>query len=276
MGVRSSSLGLLLLITAPASVAQAYLIDANDARVVEHGTMELELQPIGYLQTLIGDEEHYLVAPSAQIYWGLAEGWDLLFLTRGFGLLDDAMGESPYALAEQMLAFRAMLRDGRYSDEEAEGPSVTLQVGALLPGVEAETGVGATLALLFAQQWDAGTLHLNVWTNLTQDRTFELFLSAVIEGPLAWPVRPTVEVYFDVDDGEPYLSGLLGAVGDVSDEFSIQAGARVGGWEGYLELEVRISSWIYWEVWDPATINRTSDRSARRALRGSRSTSAGS
>lgn len=257
--MRTSSLALLLLCLAPATSAQAYLIDTNDAMVVEHGSMALELQPIGYLQTLIGDEEHYLVVPSAQLYWGLAEGWDVLYLTRGFGLLDDAMGDSPYAIAEQMIAFRAMLRDGAYSDEEAEGPSVTLQVGVLLPGIEAETGAGASVALLFAQQWDAGTLHLNAWANLTQARTFELFLSAVMEGPPDWSVRPTVEVYFDVDDGEPYLSGLLGAVGDVTDEFSIQAGARVGGWEDYLELEVRVSSWIEWEVWDPATVGGRAD-----------------
>lgn len=271
--MRTSSLGLVLLLLAPTSIAHAYLIDANDARVVDHGTMELELQPLGYLQTLLGDEEHYLVIPSAQFYWGLAEGWDVLYLTRGFGLLDDAMGESPYAIAEQQLLFRAMLRDGRYSDEEAEGPSITLQFGALLPGIEAETGVGASVALLFAQQWDAGTLHLNLWTNLTQERNFNLFVSAVMEGPPEWSVRPTVEVFFDLDDGEPYLSGLLGAVGDVGDEFSIQAGARVGGWEDYLEFEVRVSSWIYWEVWDPATVNRTSGRSARRAPRESPSTS---
>jgi hypothetical protein len=240
---------------APARGA-AYLIDANDARVVDHGTVELELQPAGYLQTLIGDEVQYLVAPSAQIHWGFGDGWDVLLLTRGFGVLGGGVGESPYSLAEQMVAFRAMLRDGRYSDEDAEGPSLTLQVGALLPGVEAEPGVGATAALLFAQQWDEGTLHLNAWANLTQARIFNLFLAAVVEGPGAWPVRPTVEVFFDVDDGEPYLSGLLGAVGDVDDAFSIQAGARVGGWEGYLELEVRVSSWIYWEVWDPATAGR--------------------
>ncbi len=262
--MRTSSLALLLLLVSPLATAHAYLIDTNDARVVEHGTMELELQPIGYLQTLIGDEEHYLVVPSAQLYWGFGEGFDLLWLTRGFGLLDDAMGESPYAIAEQMLLVRAMLRDGRYSDDEAEGPSVTLQAGVLLPGIGAEVGAGASIALLFAQRWDEGTLHLNVWANFTQDRTFELFTSAVIEGPIAWPVRPTIEVYFDLDDGEPYLSGLVGAVGDVSDEFALQAGARVGGWEGYLELEVRVSSWIYWDVWDPATVNRP-DRVRRRA-----------
>ena len=94
--------------------ARAYLIDLNDARVVEHGTMELELQPVGYWQTVMGEEEHYLVAPSAQIYWGFGEGWDLLLLTRGWALLDDVPDQSRYALQEQMIATRTLLVDGGY------------------------------------------------------------------------------------------------------------------------------------------------------------------
>lgn len=242
----------VLAISSAAAPARAYLIDLNDARVVPHGSMELELQPIGYWQTVIGDEDHQIIAPSSQLYWGFAPGWDILWLTRGFALLDDPAGQSPYSIAEQMLAFRAMLVDGAYSSEgEREGPSLTLQAGLLLPGIEAEAGFGATAGLLFAQQWDAGTLHLNVWANFTQARTFELFVSAVIEAPPAWSVRPCVEVWLDLDDGEPMISGLIGAVGDVSDEVAIQAGVRMGGWEGYLDLEARLSFWFAWEVWDP-------------------------
>ncbi|MEQ8457109.1 MAG: hypothetical protein RLO52_03970 [Sandaracinaceae bacterium] len=231
--------------------ARAYLIDLNDARVVEHGTMELELQPVGYWQTVVGEEEHYLVAPSAQIYWGFGEGWDLLLLTRGWALLDDVPDQSRYALQEQMIATRTLLVDGGYSSEgERDGISLALQTGLLLPGVEAETGFGASLALLFAQRWDAGTLHLNVWTNFTQERTFELFVAAVMEGPDAWPVVPTIEVWFDLDDGVPMLSGLVGALIPIGDEFALQGGVRMGGWEGWLDLEVRVSTWIYWDVFD--------------------------
>ena len=247
---------MLALSLARPAPARAYLIDLNDARVVDHGSMELELQPLGYYQTLLGDEEHYLIAPSAQIYWGLAEGWDVLYLTRGWGRLDEVPDQSPYTVEEQMVAFRVMLRDGAYSDEEADGPSITLQWGLLLPGIDAEIGFGATVALLFAQEWDVGTLHLNAWANLTHERAFNLFVSAVIEGPPEWPARPVIEVWFDLevgDEGEvPALSGLLGIVVDVSDEFALQGGARVGGFDDRLDLEVRVSSWAAFELWDPS------------------------
>lgn len=236
-----------------ASPAQAYLIDLNDARVVALGTMELELQPAGYFQTLIGPEEHYLIAPSAQYYIGLAEDWDVLYLTRGYVLLDDDPEQSPYALAEQFVALRRVLVNGHYNDDELQGPSLAVQMGMFLPGIEAETGVGASVALLFAWRGDPGTIHANVWINYTQDETFDVFTSVVAEGPTAWPVRPTVEVYLDVDDGEPYVSGLVGALWEVSDEFALQGGVRVGGWEDYADLEVRLSSWIYWEVVEQPT-----------------------
>ncbi|MCZ7682333.1 MAG: hypothetical protein M5U28_27495 [Sandaracinaceae bacterium] len=112
---------LLSLAVALPAPARAYLIDANDARVVDHGTFEAEAQPIGYYQLVLGGEDHTLVAPSMQLYLGIAEGWDLLWLTRGFGVMEPAPGQSAYSIAEQMLAFRAMLRHGAYSDDDAEG-----------------------------------------------------------------------------------------------------------------------------------------------------------
>lgn len=245
---RATVLGLAMAMSSWAAPAHAYLVDANDARVVAPGTLELELQPAGYFQILVGDEEYYLLAPSAQIYAGLAERWDMLLLTRGYVGLGPTTRQSPYALAEQFLAFRALLVDGSYSSEgERDGPSLALQMGVFLPGVEAETGFGSSLALLFAWQADVGTFHANAWTNFTQDGTFNFFASVVLEGPPAWSVRPVVEIWADVDDGETTLSGLLGVIGDVSDEFALQAGVRVGGSDGYLDLEVRLSSWIYWE-----------------------------
>ncbi|MCB9594722.1 MAG: hypothetical protein H6719_18525 [Sandaracinaceae bacterium] len=232
--------------------AHAYLIDLNDARTVAPGTMELELQPLGYGQSLLGEEEHYLIAPSQQYYIGLAQDWDVLYTCRGYVSLDDVPDQSPYVLAEQFVALRRVLVNGSYNDEELSGPSLALQMGAYIPGVEAETGFGASLAVLFAWRGEVGTIHGNVWFNYTQDETFDVFTSVAMEGPPAWPVRPTIEVYVDVNDGEPYVSGLLGAIGDVSDEFALQAGVRVGGTvdgeEEYADIEIRLSSWIYWEV----------------------------
>jgi hypothetical protein len=245
------ALALALASLAP-TAAHAYLIDLNDARVVEMGAFEAELQPIGYYQLLAGGEDHEIVAPSSQIYFGFAEGWDFIFLTRGFVLLDDLPEQSDYVLAQQMVGVRAMIVHGAYSDEGLEGPSLTAQFAVLLPDIGGPGRTGVNAALLFAQQWDFATLHLNVWVNTSSDRPLNLFFAAAIEGPIAWDVRPTIEVWLDVTlDGEPQISSLLGAVIDLNDEVALEAGVRMGGWEGWMDLEVRASVWWYWKLWEP-------------------------
>lgn len=263
MGARFALCAVIVWL-APRSAA-AYLLDLNDARVVELGSFEAELQPIGYYTLAIGGEEHTLIAPSLQAVVGLARDCDLLLLTRGYARLDGAPGESTYALADQMLAFRVMLRHGAYSDEGSEGPSLTLQTGLLLPGIEADPDVGATLGLLFAQEGELGTLHANAWVNLTRDQTLEVFASAAIEGPPDWQVRPIVEVWIDlIAEGEPMASVVAGAWIDVTDDFAIEGGARVGGWEGWLDLEVRLAAWWRWQLWRTPEPLRERARAPRR------------
>jgi len=250
-----------------AQPARAYLIDLNDARAVDPGTVELELQPAGYYQTLLGEEEHYVIAPSAQLYLGLAEGWDVLYVTRGYALLDEPDGEPAYTLREQFIGVRRVLVAGAYNDEDLEGPSLAVQAGAFLPGAGAEPGVGASLALLFAWQTDLGALHANVWFNYTQDETFNSFGSLAVEGPPDWPVRPVAELYVEVEDDEPFVSGLIGAVADVSDEFAVQGGVRVGAWQDYAELEVRLSTWVYWDAFSAGDEDSPDELSASSSAR---------
>lgn len=266
-GLRCAALVALAWL-ALAPPAHAYLIETNDARVADHGTFEIELAPIGYRQLVLGDEVHELIVPSMQIYLGIAPGWDVIYLTRGYAPLDGDPTQSAFALADQMIAFRTMLVRGRYSDEGSyDGPSLTLQTGVLLPGIAAETGFGATIALLFAQQWDAGTLHLNAWVDVTHDRALNVFLTSAMEGPDAWTVRPVVEVWIDlVLDGEPMLSGLIGAVWDVSDDFALQAGVRMGGWEGWLDVEARLSAYWVVPLWDASASAGHEEETPERAV----------
>ena len=242
-------LGTLLLVLwwlAPGT-AHAYLVDANDARVAPPGVVEYELQPIGLLHSFT-DQRTYLIAPSLQLYIGLAEEWDMIVLTRGYGAVDGVGTE--YALDDNFVAVRRMLVHGTYSDdgEGDDGPSLTLQVGAFLPPTDAEEAyAGASVALLFAQQWDAGTLHLNLWLNGWSDEV-ELFGSAVMEGPGDWEVRPVVEVWVShlVDD-QLTVSGMAGVVGDVDDALTLEAGVRFGGNDQQQELEVRAAAWWSWD-----------------------------
>jgi hypothetical protein len=227
--------------------ASAYLIDLNDARVVDPGSIELEIQPIGYYQLLIGEEERQIIAPSLSIYLGIAEGWDLFVFSRGYGLLEPAPDQGAYRIADQMIGMRTMLVRGSYSDAGMEGPSLTLQFGVLIPGIYADDGFGSNIALLFAQSWDALTIHLNAWLTLRRDRFFEGFFSAMIEGPYAWAVRPVFEVWLDViEGGDPTISALLGAVLPIGEDFALEAGVRMGGWTSWLDLEIRTAFCWRW------------------------------
>lgn len=71
-----------------------------------------------------------------------------------------------------------------------------------------------------------------------------------------------------VVDGEPMVSGLIGAVIEVDpDDFLIETGVRVGGWEGWADLEVRLSAWWRWRLWEPdaAAGEEEGERSEARA-----------
>ena len=54
-----------------------------------------------------------------------------------------------------------MLREGAYSSDDADGPSLTFQGGLLIPGIADDPGspgFGASAALLLSQWWEVGTL----------------------------------------------------------------------------------------------------------------------
>jgi hypothetical protein len=253
---------LALLLAMPGS-ARAYLIDANDARVAPVGALEIELQPIGALAIVEGGEGTQIVAPSAQLYFGLTPDLDLLVLTRGFIALDvDPLGDSPSTQArldDQQVALRHLLRNGAYSDEgeegDADGPAIVLQYGLLLPSFGGDAPrFGASLALLVSQTLGrGGSVHGNVWGNVTQRGSGELFLAAYAEGPEDWVLRPTVELWFDYDTEEgSLLSGLLGVLWDLTEDCLLQAGVRVGGWEGYLEIEARLSTYFGFDLFPAA------------------------
>lgn len=248
-----SAAAALFLVLVPCR-ARAYLMDANDARVITPGTLEFELQPIGYYRVLVYegeavDTENYLIVPSIMGYVGLTEDADLIFLTRGYYYLDHVQ-DSPQPLFrtyEAQMGFRLLLLRGAYSTDCIDGPSLVLQPQILVPNLSAPGEVpGFSLALLLGQQWEEwGTLHANIWWNRNADQTWGTFAAVAMEGPPGWDVRPLVEVTYWYDEAfGSLLSGIAGTYIDIGDDFTWELGARVGGWERYAELEVRISMWM--------------------------------
>ena len=65
---------------------------------------------------------------------------------------------------------------GSLQDKSGSGISVATEFGPLLPGINADSGVGFSWAGIVSQRWDWGTAHFNVETNLTRDHQAEAFL----------------------------------------------------------------------------------------------------
>jgi len=118
-----------------------------------------------------------------------------------------------------------VLRPGSLQDKL--GPSVATEFGVLLPGVNAEAGFGASFAGIVSQRWDWGTVHLNAATALTREHHRDVFVSAIIEGPSTWTVRPVGELFFEEEFGQSRtISGLMGAIWQVKHNLSFDVGVR--------------------------------------------------
>lgn len=231
------------------STAQAYLIDANDARTVPPGTLEFELQPVGYLQSLGIDGERYLVAPSAMLYVGLGSRVDLILLARGYAGLD----ERGYSIDDGSVLLRTLVRDGSYGENERSGPSVVVQTGIYTPSLEGDSDWGASFAMLLSHSGDHATVHFNSQVDLRyRFSTFAVFGSVVVEAFPDSPVRPTLELFADIElepgRASVDLSALVGGVWDVRDDLQLALGARAGDLVGDRELELRLSVWAAFDL----------------------------
>lgn len=218
--------------------ASAYLFDSNDATTVDPGAVEFELQPVG-LYYGQGDDT-YFVLPSFMAYVGLEPGIDILFLARGYR----PVGGGGYSIGDTQALLRFQLRDGNY-DGEQDGASVVLQAGMLLPTYNDAEGVGFSYALLVSHDLGYLTYHANLQVDVRRAPAFGFFASFAMEGPTAWPVRPALEFYVDVEGDAVEGSALAGAIVDLGDSASVMAGARVGQTSDGTVVEGRLSLWFH-------------------------------
>jgi len=221
--------------------AEAYLLDANDARTLSPGQLEIELQPAGFYFVVDEQNEYYVLAPSVMLYVGLAPRWDVILLARGYGAFDDELDR--YAITDTYLYTRILLREGSY-DGDREGPSIALQLGLIAPTWRDEDGVGATSALLVSQEWERLALHANTQVDLRRSHVLGLWATIVLEGPLDWTAHPVVEVWADWEDGVYEVSALAGIVVAPGDRWSFSAGLRASTTGEVEVFEGRFSFWV--------------------------------
>jgi hypothetical protein len=228
-------------------VAHAYRpFDSTDAAVAPEGELEIELGPVGYLK-----EEHnrYLVAPDLVLNLGIVHGWEAVLEGEHLILLDGPHGEPRYRLVDTGFFLKGVLRDGSLQD--GEGPSVALELGPLLPTVNDESGIGASANLIVSQRWSALTLHVNTEVALSRAGNLDLFEGVIIEGP-QWKVRPVAEIFVEREFGAAFaVSGLAGAIWQLSDELAFDAAVRLASVDGEGVFEARAGLTWACPLWTP-------------------------
>jgi hypothetical protein len=207
----------LLAMTVPALAYRPF--DGTDAAVADKGELEAELQPAGIRRE---GNENVLIAPAFVLNFGFTKNWEAILQ----GQVETPLSTSePPSLAATGVFLKNVLREGVLQDKT--GPSIATEFGVLLPGINANSGTGASWAGIVSQRWDWGTTHFNVQTALTRDQHFDLFLDAIIEGPHKWMVRPVAEFFWEDEFGKfQTISALVGAIWKVDDNLSFDIGVR--------------------------------------------------
>jgi hypothetical protein len=194
--------------------------DGTDAAVAGEREVEIELQPAGVLRE---GSQSSLIAPAAIINYGFAKNWELVL--QGFGQFPLSNSDENAGLAGVGAFLKHVLREG--SLQEASGPSVAVEFGPLLPGIDADKGFGASFGTIVSQRWDWGALHANLATALTREHRADVFVGGIVEGPSKWKVRPVIEVFYEDEIGQSQtISGLVGAIWQVRENLSFDIGYR--------------------------------------------------
>jgi len=224
------TIGLLLGLTAQASAYRPF--DGTDAAVADPGEMEVELQPTG-AQWSRG--QNLLIAPAVVLNYGLQENWEAVLEGQ---LLTPFSPTGATNLAASGAFLKHIIRPGSLQDQL--GPSIATEFGVLLPDSSGDSRVGASIDTIISQRWDWGTAHLNIAAELTRNQRADVFTDLILEGPSKWTVRPVAEIFYEEEFGQSHtVSGLIGAIWQVSDKLSFDVGFRHAVTNGLNVNEVR-------------------------------------
>ncbi|MGH7949831.1 MAG: hypothetical protein ACREQF_11435, partial [Candidatus Binataceae bacterium] len=178
---RATLVLMLSVMLAHSRSADAYRpFDSTDASLAAPGALEVELGPAGFLGS---SGERYLTTPSVIANLGLFRDVELVLQGRNCVLLNNIEGVPRDRFVDAGLFLKAVVREGSLQNES--GPSLGLELGPLLPTLNAESGFGATAVAIVSQRWSFGTVHLNAVGSLTRAHDAEVFGGLIIEGPYA-------------------------------------------------------------------------------------------
>jgi hypothetical protein len=220
----------LCLFAQPAAAYRPF--DGTDAAVADVNETEIELQPFGYQRT---GSQSAAVAPFVVYNYGFAERWEMVLQTE---MLSPIVGGGQPSIAATGAFLKYVIVPGVLQDKS--GISIATEFGPLLPGLNADPGVGFSWAGIVSQRWDWGTAHFNVEANLTRDHQAEAFVGVILEGPSSWKVRPVFETFYDKVWTETVSrSVLVGAIWQVDHDLALDVAYRYATVNGTPVNEIR-------------------------------------
>lgn len=239
-----------------AAVAQAYRpFDGTDADVAEYGVFELELGPVGALQSA---GMTTLLAPDMVLNLGVFPRVELVVQSTGFIALVAPVGSPRWQAGDAGVFVKTVLHAGAL--QEKTGPSVALEAGPLWSTLIPEASLGGSAALIVSMRFDAITVHLNQEARLgivagrvpgSQTRAWLQETDVIVEGPVAWRIRPVTEGLIDYSFGQFELaSALVGALWRLDEFWTLDVGLRCGWEHGDWQSEARAGLTWSLEVWD--------------------------
>ena len=204
--------------------------DSTDPAVADLGDVEVELSPLSYRR---GEQKRTWIIPQLRLNYGFAQDWEVVL---------EGQGEQPEGmrgrLVENALSVKNILKEGSLQDKE--GASIALETGLLLPGINDENGLGASIAGIAGEKFSWGAVHVNLAGSLTRDQRGEIFFGAILEGPDKWAVRPVAEFVFVRETGGHRETALLGgAIWQAKEGLAFDFAVRQAENDGRPETEIR-------------------------------------
>jgi hypothetical protein len=181
----------------------------------------VELGPVEFRRT---NEQQTVIAPDYVLNFGFAKNWELVLEGRGEHPLPPAEDTRSRFVGDGLF-FKGVLREGALQDKS--GPSVAVEFGPLLPGLNDEQGWGASWLGIVSQRWSGGTIHFDLGAALTRDHLGDLFIGTIFEGPYDWAIRPVAEIDYEREfNTTETFAVLAGAIRKVSDDLSLDFAVR--------------------------------------------------
>jgi hypothetical protein len=205
----------------------------TDAAVADLGELETEFGPA---EPMRAGSQRLLTSAETVFNLGIAEGWEAVLQGQAVTLLSP--GPMQTSLLGNEFSLKNILRDGVL--QEKDGPSIAVEFGPLLPGVNGEPGTGASWGGIVSNRWGWLTTHVNAAVAVTRTHHADAFFGTIFEGPWDWPVRPVAEVFYEREWGAAEtVSGLAGAIRQVNDKLAFDIALRDGRVNGHTVNELR-------------------------------------